>query len=219
MNMKKYFKLIGILICATIFYTQVIESSGINEQLKSSDKLAMHANLNLNSYLFNYEVGDFEHGGIVFYIDDSGQHGLVCTKEDYGTGVKWGNRKKVRRNERFSEDMSTTTTIFNEKSVRRDSIGEDHAMQICEKLKVIEGGKTYKDWYLPSKEELNMMYLDAVKIDSTALANGGSPFAKTYYWSATEVDYTSAWVQYFENGNQAQHFKNYRYNARAVRAF
>lgn len=217
--MKQFFKLTGILICSTIFYGQVIDRPAINDKLGHSINLAVDANMNLNKNNFEYKIGDFEHGGIVFYIDESGQHGLVCTKEDHGVEVKWGDRKKIRRNERFSEDLSTTTTIFNKNARKRDGIGEDHAIHICDKLEVIEGGKSFNDWYLPSKEELNLMYLNAVIIDSTALSNGGSPFAKTYYWSATEVDYTSAWIQTFENGKQAQHYKNYNYNVRPVRAF
>ena len=36
-----------------------------------------------------YSIGDFAHGGIVFWVDETGQHGLVCTKEDQIGGVRW----------------------------------------------------------------------------------------------------------------------------------
>lgn len=32
-----------------------------------------------------YKVGDFAHGGIVFWVDETEQHGLVCAKEDQNT--------------------------------------------------------------------------------------------------------------------------------------
>ena len=166
-----------------------------------------------------YNIGDFAFGGIVFYIDESGEHGLVCAKNDQSTGVKWGKRNNTRKNERLSEEMFTTITIFNEKSDKSTNNTKDFASRICKRLKIKEGGITYKDWYLPSKEELNLMYLNKDKINSIALVNGGISFERTYYWSATEYNYTSAWVQYFENGKQAQNFKNYKNRVRAIRAF
>lgn len=40
-----------------------------------------------------YKVGDFAQGGIVFWVDETGQHGLVCAKEDQdgGSGLQWYN--------------------------------------------------------------------------------------------------------------------------------
>ena len=35
-----------------------------------------------------YEVGDFALGGIIFWVDETGQHGLVCAKEDQSTGIR-----------------------------------------------------------------------------------------------------------------------------------
>ncbi len=37
----------------------------------------------------NYSVGDFVQGGIVFWFDKTGQHDLICAKEDQSTGVRW----------------------------------------------------------------------------------------------------------------------------------
>lgn len=166
-----------------------------------------------------YKIGDFAFGGIVFYVDESGEHGLVCAKNDQSTGATWDKRNKVIKNERLSEEMFSTVTIFNGKSNNTTNSSNDYASRICKRLKIKEGGVTYNDWYLPSKDELNLMYLNKDKINNTAIANGGKSFEKTYYWSKTEYNYISAWVQYFENGKQAQHFKNYKNNVRAIRAF
>ena len=70
-------------------------------------------------------------------------------------------------------------------------------------------------WRLPTKNELNLMYLNKDKI-------GG--FAGNYYWSFTEFDFYCAWLQDFGNGNQGSgkmfnYFKTTRKNVRAVRAF
>jgi hypothetical protein len=71
-------------------------------------------------------------------------------------------------------------------------------------------GGGYTDWYLPSKDELNKLYLNRIAI-------GG--FADIYYWSSTEVVSHSAWYQNFYDGSQGTNYKNYTYAVRAIRAF
>ena len=75
----------------------------------------------------------------------------------------------------------------------------------------IDGAK-FKDWRLPTKRELNLMYV--------VYTNGnGANLLPTFYWSSTEFDYRYAWVQNFGNGTQSDYDKNYTYLVRAVRAF
>ena len=68
----------------------------------------------------------------------------------------------------------------------------------------------HRDWRLPTKNELNLMYVLKSII-------GG--FANSHYWSSTESDYTYAWFQYFDNGYQYYDYKPTTYYVRAVRAF
>lgn len=71
------------------------------------------------------------------------------------------------------------------------------------------GGKS--DWFLPSKDELNQLYLARTTV-------GG--FVELNYWSSTELDTTNAWNQYFYNGIQANTNKDYTlFYVRPVRAF
>ena len=78
----------------------------------------------------------------------------------------------------------------------------DEAMEEVKKLG--EG------WRLPTKEELNLMYLHKDKI-------GG--FVEGYYWSSTEYGAYLAWVQDFTNGNHYSNNKNFtNYYVRAVRS-
>ena len=86
----------------------------------------------------------------------------------------------------------------------------DDAKSYCADYTVTVGGNTYNDWYLPSKDELNQLYVNQAAI-------GG--FVDDYYWSSTETDNGIAWVQFFFNGDQ---YDYNRYNpilVRAVRAF
>jgi len=169
-----------------------------------------------------YSVGDFAQGGIVFWVDETGKHGLVCAKEDQSTGVRWyagtDGVTRATGDGPFSGEFNTAIIISSQVSIGDD--GNDYAAQICNDLQITEGGKTYGDWYLPSKEELNSMYQNKATIDSTAGANGGSSFASAWYWSSTELGSDHAGVQSLDNGYQDNYFGKYNtFRVRAVRAF
>ncbi len=168
-----------------------------------------------------YTVGDFAQGGIVFWVDETGEHGLVCAKsnQDEGGGIRWyaGTLGVTRAtgDGPFSGELNTSIIISSQVSIGDD--GSDYAAQICNELQITEGGKTYGNWYLPSLKELNLMYANKATINATATANGGSGFAISY-WSSTEHNGNYAWAMDFELG-PGSYYKNYTFNVRAVRAF
>jgi hypothetical protein len=65
-------------------------------------------------------------------------------------------------------------------------------------------------WHLPTKTELKVLYEHRNVV-------GG--FAKDDYWSASELDSNSAWIQGFGNGDQDRYNKYSKLSVRAVRAF
>jgi len=71
-------------------------------------------------------------------------------------------------------------------------------------------GANFRDWRMPTKYELNEMYIQRVAI-------GG--FSSDYYWSSTEFDSTRAWGQNFSGGNQSGGTKSLGSRVRSVRAF
>jgi hypothetical protein len=71
-------------------------------------------------------------------------------------------------------------------------------------------GDNFRDWRMPTKYELNEMYLQKDDI-------GG--FSSDFYWSSTESDNGYAWRQTFYNGNQNDSNKGSNTSVRAVRAF
>ena len=66
------------------------------------------------------------------------------------------------------------------------------------------------DWFLPSKDELNQMYVEQITV-------GG--FSSDGYWSSSEYDGFTAWYQYFGNGYQDNYSKYATYYVRPVRSF
>ena len=74
-------------------------------------------------------------------------------------------------------------------------------------------GKEFSDWRLPTKRELNLMYV-------VYNSGNGASLNANYYWSSTEYDYYNAWEQYFGDGDQFYYTKDYMTDfVRAVRAF
>lgn len=90
-----------------------------------------------------------------------------------------------------------------------NSHGEtDRAAQVCDAL--VYGG--YSDWFLPSKDELNLMY-------ENLYLKGFGGFTDHSFWSSSEYDATYAWYQHFRYGHQLYYFKIDILQIRAVRAF
>jgi len=84
----------------------------------------------------------------------------------------------------------------------------DTAADRCANL--VLGG--YSDWFLPSKDELNLMY------ENLKVAEVGG-FADFSYWSSSEYNAGGAWNQHFSGGSQGPNGKNGTERVRAVRAF
>jgi hypothetical protein len=69
----------------------------------------------------------------------------------------------------------------------------------------------YSDWYLPSKDELNMLYINRALI-------GG--FGNGIYWSSTNNGSgNTAWYQDFSNGTQTAGSVMVAHTQRAIRSF
>ncbi|WP_370100925.1 Lcl domain-containing protein [Xanthomarina gelatinilytica] len=183
---------------------------------------AMHAQTAESvSGVTTYSVGDFAHGGIVFWVDETGQHGLVCAKQDQSTGVRWyagtNGNTQARGDGPYAGKANTSIIIAAQVAIGDD--GNTYAARICNELLITENGKYYGDWYLPSKYELNLIYQNMVSIDTTAIANGGSLLGYALYWSSTESSSSDTWYQDFGDGSQLSAGRLNTLRVRAIRAF
>lgn len=131
------------------------------------------------------ELGETHQGGIIFYIDGTGKHGLISSPDDLSRSTSWWNGTFVATGATSTTNGLSNTTII----VTAQGNTESYAAKLCKDYR--GGGRD--DWYLPSKDELNTLYNQKVLV-------GG--FANEIYWSSTEIELGSAWVQYFLDGSQ-----------------
>ena len=170
------------------------------------------------------QVGDFHDGGVVFYVvpsptdlngDGSLDTGLVCALVDQSSAIKWSNSTSTTG----ASATAIGTGAANTSTIISSQESGTYAASICGNYSITVDGIIYNDWFLPSKDELNLMYQNKATIDVTATSNGGNGFSSAYYWSSTEANTTNAWLQTFGYGYQNNYFKSNTKRVRAVRAF
>ncbi|MBE9510953.1 MAG: DUF1566 domain-containing protein [Bacteroidetes bacterium] len=165
-------------------------------------------------YLLNtrtHYIGEQFGGGIVFYVYDNGQHGLIAPTADQDPGIEWYNG--IKRYTNTSGDGlgagAMNTSLIIALQTTDNQVG-NFAAKVCADYSVTVDGVTYGDWYLPSKHELDLLFNQKTIV-------GG--FANDYYWSSTEFSSHSAWSQNFSIGFQYNLDKSLPYGVRAIRAF
>jgi len=152
-------------------------------------------------------------GGLIFYINPNADHDgwkyLEAAFVDhpvkewgtYGLSVSGADGTLAGTGKQNTLDI----TGF-------DTSSMDKAADICLGYNVTFSGSVYEDWFLPSKDELNLMY-------ENLHLHGVGGFSADFYWSSSEADPNKAWTQLFSNGLKREDPKNYIFNIRAVRGF
>ena len=151
----------------------------------------------------SFAIGQSYGGGIIFYLDHTGEHGLIAAGSDQGSSVQWFNGShEVTGATGAGIGKGQTNTAFILSSQGPGS----YAASLCDQL-VLNG---FSDWFLPSKDELDALYLQKAEV-------GG--FTDDFYWTSTEHGEGSAWEQEFNTGTQYYANKNFPIHVRAIRAF
>jgi hypothetical protein len=182
-----------------------------------------------------YAIGDTgPAGGIVFYVTAGGLRGLEAapSDQDDGNGIRWdtaimpGRDTGTNADGIGAGDMNTTLII-----AEYEGDQATYAAGIAANLVISHLGVDYSDWYLPSKFELNLMWLNLADSDSNGVNSGVSDvnnlggFADYYYWSSSQDIFSFnigryAWAQNFGIGvPDSSVVKSVSNGVRAVRAF
>ncbi|MFB1039127.1 MAG: hypothetical protein QMC35_01555 [Polaribacter sp.] len=155
-------------------------------------------------------IGDTYQGGVVFYLDGNGG-GLIAALSNQSDGLQWYNGSNVTTN--------ATGTAIGTGSANTDAIiavqGTTQTDYAAGLARAYNGGG-YTDWFLPSKDALNQMYLNKDALEANA---GFNAFAGDAYTSSTELSAGKASAQHFNNSDAHGHDKSQEDSVRAVRAF
>jgi len=182
--------------------TQITEIENDNAQMQ----------IDINCLTGNPQIGDYCYGGIVFYVaeGEEGKYGLVAAIEDVGE-FEWGC---------YGENIDGAEGIFVGSGFQNTI---DIASQGCS---TESGGITaaqatldfeyeaYTDWYLPSIDELLVLYQETIGF--IVFDN----FLNEMYFSSTENQTEYAKFVHFSNGAITPlQGKLNLYQVRPIRAF
>jgi len=175
--------------------------------------------------LTSYYIGQSYGGGKIFWLDEEGQHGLIAAENnagDYPWGCMvdyiWDLESGIGMGEK-----NTNTVELHYQELEHYNGGhcwydffnnfDSLAARICYHS-TLNG---FFDWFLPSKDELNQLYLNKSKFGI---------FNSIPYWSSTICEDSdpcsggdAAWTQNFLTGiqlNMNRHFEN---SVRCIRRF
>jgi len=153
-----------------------------------------------------YKVGDTgPAGGIIFYdrgfVADGWRY-LEAAPTDFT--APWGYQIVSGTDAAIGTGKRNTQLIVAVLNQRGES---NRAAQICLGMDV----NGYKDWFLPSKDELDLMYKN--------LKQKGLGGFSGNYWSSTQWNNEIAYVHQFGDGRHGHQYKYEALYVRAVRAF
>lgn len=239
--MNKKILLLSSVVCATLFTPSYAANSNPASVAYVQSQIATlmnYVNLKINATPVTptYTVGQQALGGIIFYVDSNGTHGLVANT-NYGAGQTWdgGLNSPFLVNSTgngIGAGAMNTSLIVGAQSAYAALQSTPYtltnmAAQYCVNLSAKSDGVTpcsdpgtagepcYADYYLPSLYELNQMYLQ-----NAILHIWQSPSDPAFLWSSTEVNATDAWrINFSDSGSATSAGKDSQCSAWCIRQF
>lgn len=169
------------------------------------------------TFTTNVQIGDAFQGGKVFYIlqatdvgyDPNVQHGLICALNDQTStnGIRWSvnnsNTVGVQAGGVVIGSGSNNTDVI----ISNLGNGNNYAAGLAR----AHNGGAFTDWFLPSRDELSMLYQNRIST--------GTTFSTTQYWSSSWFSTTEARTVNFSNGITGTGLNSNLYRVRAIRKF
>ena len=165
-----------------------------------------------------YSIGDIVNGGVVFWLDSTGQHGLVVAFSDVATAVEWGcygtglpSVPNVPGSQYNGIPTGTGGEIGDGFNNTYDILTD------CPTAAAALAARSLgAQWFLPSVKELNQIYINKTTLEAVS----GFTALSGYYWSSSEHGNSFAHLQDFSTGSFDDLTNKFEEHAvRAVRAF
>jgi len=166
-------------------------------------------------------LGDYYQGGYIFYLDASGQHGLVAAPDNVGgeiediygnSGFPWGCVGLEINSVGLNSSGAIGTGLQNTLDIVNACTETPIAASVC--LEYENDG--YTDWYLPSFHEMNLM-CDVIGMNSIYL--DFALFDDDGYWTSNQNYSDWAWYYNFDICSPYTNVRTNLKRARAIRSF
>jgi hypothetical protein len=215
-----------------LFLTMIVAFQILATQNRPIDKKHSNQQSHCNACekqkceLAKYQIGDIgPEDGIIFYINnhaDLNFRYMEVTTKDYDM-LEWGAYKaRVRADNEYVGTGAQNTKKINDFLYR--SVDEEfnvlknkHEKPRAAQVIMTENFRG-KDWVLPSKDELNSIYINLIKNQNVDNNEVGFK-TTTPYWSSTEYNDDMAYAQKFNGDDAKKTRKNEKCLVRLIRYF
>jgi hypothetical protein len=157
-----------------------------------------------------YHIGDMHEGGMIFYVEPDGEHGLVVSLSDIAESVTWLDSYVATGASSSYNGAQNTSKIVSTAG------GGGYAAFYCDTL-TLNG---YDDWYLPSPDEMYLLFRAGYPLNKILEQDGDEQtegISAGEYWTSRERNASEAFL--FLNGHLDHAGKSHAANIRAIRAF
>jgi hypothetical protein len=177
----------------------------------------------VSNNVFQYEIGEYaaDQGGVIFhrYLDGDTQNYIVVSIANQGS-IGWSN---ITASAIGVSAQSSWDGLSNSNAIVAQSGFTNGATKLC--LDLVSLGKD--DWYLPSTDELSLLWHNRFNVNKTLSGNsisgliaGADELGSPTYWSSTESGTPTAYSFSFISGFASSvSGKSDQNQARAIRKF
>ncbi len=154
---------------------------------------------------------------IVFYVDNTGEHGWAVHLHDQSTGIVWGQ---------YGTDITTLINYANSRSALTDFNGylntqRARAAGTSAMYPAVYMADFANGWYVPAAGQLRTLFSELLAVNASLQLVGGTQFpmgSNWWYWSSTERNQSFMW--YVTNaGIVSYNLKDYTARVRVIRTF
>lgn len=190
--------------------------------MKYIQSLVLIAMYLISTTILAHQIGENYQGGIIFWVDEKGEHGLIAAPQNLGYPQNnimsfYGTWEYEDRAIDATQDGFLAGKYNTARIIESYGVPQPHTRSGVYEAATYMGG-SYGDWYLPSKYELNLMYKQK---DMIGGFEGTSGLVSS---SVSKNDIKLVWGQQFcsacnTSGKQWELSKRATFNFRCIRAF
>ena len=135
---------------------------------------------NISSSSQHY-IGEEFGGGIIYYVDRTGEHGLIVSITNISESATWGH---------YGDNLGANNIADGKPNYDKMLVGAI-STDAAYKINEYRGGG-YSDWYLPAFDEFALLYDVKYDIDNVLVSiSGADDLQSSFYWLSTESSSTS----------------------------